>query len=122
MIWIFITTILTGAGGGILMKMGARHLSASDIGSIGGVIAFTLNILTTPALLAGISLYFFSAFLWAFLLTKYDISFVQPILAATYVVTPIAAIFLLQERISLFRWIGIITIVVGVIIVARAQP
>jgi drug/metabolite transporter (DMT)-like permease len=60
-----------------------------------------------------------SAVIWSYLLTKLDISFVQPILALTYVITPLLAIFFLREHVPALRWVGICIIILGVYIVAR---
>ena len=69
--------------------------------------------------MGGMALYFLSAASWLFLLTKLDISFVQPILALTYVVTPILAVFFLGESVPPLRWVGIAVVVVGVYLIAR---
>ena len=118
---IFVLGISMGALGGILMKLGADKLSSVEIGSFGQVPHFLISLLTQPVLLSGMFLYFLSAVAWSYLLTKLDISFVQPILALTYVVTPVLAIFLLGEHVPLLRWVGIAVIILGVIIVARTS-
>lgn len=116
---LFLLGILVGSFGGILMKMGATQIGPVEIHSIGQLFDYLIKLFTNPQSLAGIFLYFLSAVVWAYLLTRLDISFVQPILALTYVVTPILAIFLLNERVEPIRWLGIFIIIVGVIVVAR---
>ena len=115
----FAIGILMGAFGGILMKLGAKSIGPVEVNSLDKAFSFLLHILTNPPLLGGMLLYFLSAVVWAYLLTKLDISFVQPILALTYVVTPILAFWLLQEGVPLMRWVGIAIIIIGVVIVAR---
>lgn len=116
---IFAFTILTGAFGGILMKLGATHIGHVQINSLGLLVGYVFKLFTNLQALAGISLYFISAITWSYLLTKLDISFVQPILALTYVVTPILAIFILGEHVPAMRWVGIFIVIVGVFVVAR---
>lgn len=116
----FAIGILMGAFGGILMKLGAKNIGSVEINSIGSAFNFVLHLFTSPVLLGGMVLYFLSAVIWAYLLTKLDISFVQPILALTYVVTPILALVLLHENVPMARWAGIVIIIIGVAIVARA--
>lgn len=116
---IFLFGILMGASGGILMKHGASQIGHVQIHSIAQLIHYIFKLFTNFPSLAGVLLYFFSAVVWAYLLTKFDISFVQPILALTYVVTPILAIFLLNEHVKPMRWLGILIIIIGVFIVAR---
>lgn len=110
-----------GALGGILMKMGATQIGHVEVNSLTQLIAYLIKLFTNFYSLSGVVLYFFSAVVWSYLLTKLDISFVQPILALTYVVTPILAIVLLNEQIPLLRWIGISVIILGVFIVARTS-
>jgi len=116
---IFCFGILNGAFGGILMKKGATQIGHIEVHSLGQLVNYLFKLFTNAESLTGMFLYFFSAVVWSYLLTKLDISFVQPILALTYVVTPILAIILLNEHVVLMRWIGIFVIVIGVFIVAR---
>lgn len=112
--------ILAGALGGILMKLGATHIGHVQINSFAKLISYLTKLAINPLSLSGIFLYFLSALIWSFLLTKLDISFVQPILALTYVVTPILAIIFLDEHVSVIRWLGITIIILGVYVVARS--
>ena len=118
---IFIVGITIGAMGSILLKIGAGHLGHIEIGSFQQMIQFVFRLLTDLTALAGMTMYFLSGLIWSYLLTKLDISFVQPILALTYVATPILAIVLLGEHVPLLRWVGIAVIVLGVVIVARTS-
>lgn len=101
------------------MKLGARHIGQVEIHSISQLLSYLFKLFTNYESLLGIFLYFLSAVIWSYLLTKLDISFVQPILALTYVITPILAIFLLSEHVAPMRWAGIFVIILGVFIVAR---
>jgi drug/metabolite transporter (DMT)-like permease len=108
-----------GALGGIFMKIGATRIGQVEIQGIAQMFDYLFKLFTTIPSLVGIILYFMSAVVWSYLLTKLDISFVQPILALTYVLTPLLAIFLLREHVPAIRWIGICIIILGVFIVAR---
>lgn len=116
---IFLFGITIGSIGGILMKIGAKQIGQIEINSFNQLIDFLVRLFTNVPSLAGVFLYFLSAVTWSYLLTKLDISLVQPILALTYVVTPILAIFILGDHIPAMRWLGILVIILGVFIVAR---
>ncbi len=118
---IFIFGITVGAFGGILMKIGADSLGSVEINTFQQFINFLFRLFTNITSLAGMFLYFLSAVTWSYLLTKLDISYVQPILALTYVATPILAILLLNEHVPPVRWVGIAVIVLGVFIVAKTS-
>ena len=117
---IFALGIIMGSVGGILMKIGARQLGHVEINSLAGMFHFLFRLFTNVPSLIGVFLYFSAAMAWSFLLTKLDLSFVQPILALTYVLTPILAIFLLGEHVTPLRWTGVLVIIAGVYIVARS--
>jgi drug/metabolite transporter (DMT)-like permease len=116
---LFALSIIFGASGAILMKIGAGQMGAIQLNSLHSGIDFLIKMLTNPTVVSGMGLYFFSAALWLYLLTKLDISIVQPILALTYVMTPILAIIFLNENVPPMRWLGILVIIFGVFIVAR---
>ena len=117
---LFIIGIVFGSFGGILMKSASSTMPAVDISSFHQAYYFFSRMFTNPTMLSGIALYFASTLIWMYLLTRLPISFVQPILALTYVITPILAIFLLHESVSVARWIGIMVILFGVFLVARS--
>lgn len=116
---IFLFGIVMGACGGILMKVGAGQIGHVEIHSAIQLIQYLFKLFTNLWSLAGVALYFFSAVIWSYLLTKLAISFVQPILALTYVVTPILALIFLHESVPVMRWVGIVIIIAGVFVVAR---
>ena len=116
---LFIIGIGSGAIGSILMKAGAIQIGHVEINSIGQALSFLFHVFTNIACLGGIGLYFFSALIWQYLLTKLPISYVQPILALTYVATPVLAMFFLGEQVPAIRWLGIAIIILGVYIVAK---
>src|SRR4051812_44564276 len=100
---LFLFGISMGAFGGILMKIGATQIGPQQVSSIGQLYNYLFQLFTNIPSLAGVMLYFFSAVVWAYLLTKLSISFVQPILALTYVITPILAILILHEHVPFVR-------------------
>lgn len=119
--FIFLLGISVGAFGGILMKIGAGHIGPIQINSFADLFTFLTKLFTDVTNLVGMFLYFCSAVIWSYLLTKLDISVVQPVLALTYVATPILAFFILGENIPIMRWVGIAIIIVGVVVVARSS-
>jgi len=116
---LFTMSIIFGAVGALLMKIGAGRMGTIQLGSAQAIVHFLAKMFTNPMVLGGMTLYFLSAAVWLYLLTKLDISVVQPVLALTYVVTPILAIIFLNEGVPPMRWFGIFIIILGVFIVAR---
>ena len=105
---------LMSAVGGVFLKLGALRLDGIN------TIADFWRILTDWQIVVGLGMYFIPAVLWIYMLRKIDLSLLQPLLAIVYIVTPILAIFILKEHVSVMRWAGIAVITVGVVMVARS--
>lgn len=78
-----------------------------------------------PNVLLGVALEaaFFGALLY--LLSQRDVSLVWPLTALGFVITALAAKFILKEEVSTLRWVGVALIVLGAALVsysARTKP
>ena len=77
------------------------------------------RILTSSQVVLGIFLYFVSVFFWLYALTRVELSYAAPFLALTYVLMVLCSWLFLGEQISAARWVGVIVVSLGVLIVAR---
>lgn len=111
---LLISGVLMSAGGGFFLKVGAVQIDHStDLESIFYQVVFNLPIII------GVMMYFFPVMIWIFLLKKIELSFLQPLFSLTYAVTPILATLFLNENVSFTRWLGILIIIIGVIVIAK---
>jgi len=67
--------------------------------------------------LGGAFLYLFATAFWIYLLNKYPLSYIYPMIAFAYAVGAILAMTVLKEQISFLRWSGIFLVVVGVAVI-----
>ena len=114
-IFLFAVGILLGSIGWILMKIWASKLPPFSFS-----IDYLISMFSNLYILVSFILYFIPALIWTYLLTKYDISFVQPMLSLTYVVTPLLAMFIIDEKVSVLRWLWIVIIIIWVFIVSKS--
>ena len=105
---------LLSAIGGIFLKLGAMRLSP-----IHGVLDL-FAILLNWRIMAGLALYFIPAVIWILLLRKVELSLLQPLMSMVYIVTPLLAVYFLDEHVSASRWAGIAVIVIGVVMISRS--
>ena len=112
---LFLLGVLMSAAGGIFLKIGS-----ADIQYEGGVTATALQIALNWKILLGMLMYFIPVLIWIFMLKKIDLSYLQPLFSLMYVVTPILAIFVLNEQVPTLRWFGIGVVALGVLIIARS--
>jgi drug/metabolite transporter (DMT)-like permease len=56
-----------------------------------------------------------------YLLGQRDVSFVWPLTAISFVMTTLAARFILHENVNILRWSGVIVIVIGAAIISYGE-
>lgn len=59
------------------------------------------------------------ALLWIYCLSKVQLSIAYPFMALSYVLVVVMSAFLLNENVSITRWIGVIVICIGVFLASR---
>jgi len=110
-----VSAAILGGSAQVLFKKGM-----TDVGEI-SVIEMTKQFLkiiaTNRYILAGVVIYAISTIIYLAALSKGELSMLYPIIAVSYIVAAILSVFVLGERITLIRWIGIFTIVAGVVMV-----
>jgi len=76
---------------------------------------------TNPSVLLGVALEaaFFGALLY--LLSQRDVSLIWPLTSLGFVITAIAAKYILKEEVSALRWAGVALIVVGAALVSYSE-
>lgn len=112
---LILACVLLGAVGGVLLKAGAVNVDYTR----GGAAALR-DALTEPLLVAGVLLYAVPLVGYVLLLKTVPLSVLQPVLALTYVVTPLLGRVFYAEQVPPLRWAGIAVIVAGVVIVAQS--
>lgn len=112
---LLIAGVLLSALGGFFLKAGAVQVQYNE-----GLLPAIFQALLNWKIILGVLMYFIPVMIWIFLLREVELSFLQPLFATVYVVTPILATLFLNENVSISRWSGIFVIVVGVLIVARS--
>ena len=96
--------VISGMGAGqILFK------SAAGSGSI-------VDILLSPVFWLAVALYGAVTIAWVILLTQVDLVRAYPIMAATYVIVPVASAFFLGEEFGPIYGLGVTFIVIGIVL------
>ena len=118
---VLILALVVEAVGVVFLSRGLKQIgevqtvSAREIGRIIGKGA------TNPSILLGVALEaaFFGALLY--LLSQRDVSLIWPLTALGFVVTALAAKFILHEQVSALRWAGVALIVIGATLVSYSE-
>ena len=59
-----------------------------------------------------------SVIVWMYVLKRYEFSIAYPMLSISYVISLLSGYFIFQETITPTRWIGVLIVMAGVILIA----
>lgn len=119
-IMIIVSTVL-GATGQILMKKGMMIIGKLDNAKkFSDYFFYYLKSIFSPYVFSGLLCYVISMIIWLWILSQIDLSYARPIVALGYVIVTLYSYFFLNETFGWDRWVGIILIIIGVILVARS--
>ena len=112
--WLFlILSILCGALGQVFFKMGVGKVSTNQLS-----FSFFFEVVKNPWVLLGCVSYGISFLLWMYILKFFEVSFARPLNSVGYIITYIFAIILLGEAFTIRRFVAIIIIITGVILLS----
>lgn len=98
--------------GQILFKVGSQGKTLAGISDM-------IKLMFSPVVLVALCLYAGTTMLWLYILSKVDISFAYPIQALAFPVVMIVSAFMFHEQIPTIRWVGVVIIFIGVLLVVQ---
>ena len=107
--------------GVVLLKKGMIQIGDMNGITVAEILRVCKSGATNPQILLGV---FFEALFFICLLilmSKSDISFLWPLTGLSFVFATFAAIWFLNEHVSVARWIGVILIVIGAAFISYSQ-
>ena len=112
--------VVLGSVGQILLKLGMNQVGKLEVGVTTDYISILFRIFSTPLILFALPVYAISLVFWLFVLSRLPLSVAYPLLAMAYVTNPLLACIILHETISIYHFLGIIVICVGVLIISQS--
>ena len=112
-----LTSIGLAAVAQLLMKHGMRIIGVFPAREI---FSRLFSIILNPFVFAGLFLFGISAVIWLIVLSRLELSFVYPMVSIAYIIVAIASFFFFGEKVTYIRWIGILTICLGVFFISRS--
>jgi drug/metabolite transporter (DMT)-like permease len=80
-------------------------------------ISSILRVLFIPNIILGLFLYFIALLIYLYSLTKLELSLAYPLLSFSFIFVTIFSVFLLKEKITIKRALGILLIILGIVLV-----
>jgi uncharacterized membrane protein len=114
--------VIFGPLGNVLLGKGMKGLGSIGTGTATEAFPVLFRALTSGTIWLGIGslLTFFVAY--TLVLSLADYSFVQPASSVAYGVVAVLAHFMLRETITPMRWLGVLIICLGVLVVGHTPP
>lgn len=113
------TGVMLNAAAQILMKAGTNSIGYFEF-SMANIVPIGWRLATEWHIVVALFCYALSVIIWILALSRVPVSIAFPLLSMAYIVTAIAAWYLLGEALSLTKVAGIVVIILGVIIISRA--
>lgn len=114
--------VVFGPLGNVLLGKGMKRIGAVQLTNVAETLHLVSRVLASPTIWAGIAslITFFTAY--TLVLSWADYSYVQPASSVSYAMVALLAHFLLREAISPVRWVGVMIICLGVLVVGYTPP
>jgi uncharacterized membrane protein len=114
--------VIFGPLGNVLLGKGMKHIGAVSIGTPAEALHVLSHVLSSGTIWLGIGslMIFFAANM--LVLSWADYSYVQPASSVAYGMSALMAHFLLREVVTPTRWVGVVIICLGVLVVGYTPP
>jgi hypothetical protein len=114
--------VIFGPLGNVLLGKGMKRIGAVGVATPSEAIDFLSRILTSGTIWLGIGSLAILFLANMLVLSWADYSYVQPASSVAYGMSALLAHFLLHEVITPIRWIGVLLICLGVLVVGHTPP
>ena len=118
-LYIFLS-ILFAVASQLIIKWKMSAFDLSHMTSLWGKFFFAGSMLLNPYIILSILLTLLSGLSWMIAMTKFDISYAYPYTALGYVCILGFSVVLFHEPLNLYKIIGVIFIITGIVIVSKA--
>jgi uncharacterized membrane protein len=111
--------VLFGSVGNTILSKGMKDVGDLDLSRLKAIEAGAVSVLTSGTVWLGIALMLLFMVCHMLVLSRADYSFVMPFSAIAYALVPLLGYLFLHEQVSAARWIGIVLIFFGVLLINR---
>jgi drug/metabolite transporter (DMT)-like permease len=115
-------SVILGPLGNVFLGKAMKHAGSFNSASIFDLAPIASRVVTSGYIWLGVACLLGFMVVHMLLLTWADYSYVQPATSLAYLSIAVLSYFLLGEKISLLRWLGISVICLGVFLVGRTAP
>ncbi|KAF0135058.1 MAG: hypothetical protein FD145_196 [Candidatus Saganbacteria bacterium] len=114
---ILVVSVSLAVVGQLLMKQGMNQFGTFPISQI---ITKIIPMFLNPWVFSGLVAFAFSSIFWLAVLSRLQLSLAYPMVSIAYVVVTFASIIFFKEQVALIRWVGVLVICFGVVLISRS--
>lgn len=114
---IFFLIVVCGTGGELCVSRAMKNVGEARGFHPAEVVRVVLRALREPWMWTGVAMMALAFFALLGALSVYNVTFVVPITALSYVAGAIGSVVFLHERVSMQRWMGVLLVAIGVTLV-----
>ena len=114
---LFAVIVAAGTGGELCVSRAMKLVGEATSFHPAEVVKVILRSLRQPWMWAGVAMMALAFFALLGALSAYNVSFVVPVTALSYVAGALGGVLFLRERVNTQRWIGVALVAIGVVLV-----
>ncbi len=114
---LFSVIVLAGTGGEICVSRAMKQVGEATSFHPAHIVRVVLRALHEPWMWAGVGMMALAFFALLGALSIYNVSFVVPVTALSYIAGALGGVVFLHERINFWRWLGVLLVAIGVTLV-----
>lgn len=112
-------TVFFAVSSQLIVKWQMSHHSLEHYNGIYDKFLFAIGMLIHPFIILSLVLTLLSGLSWMIAMTKFDISYAYPYTALGFVLILIFSSILFNEVMSIYKIVGMLLIVIGILVVSR---
>jgi len=114
---LFTLIVASGTGGELCVSRAMKAVGEAASFHPAEIVRVILRALREPWMWAGVGMMALAFFALLGALSSFNVSFVVPVTALSYVAGAFGGVVFLHERVSLQRWLGVLLVAIGVTLV-----
>lgn len=114
--------VMCSSTGDIVLSRGMKQVGSVSFASAGALGSSFIHITSSATVWLGILLLSLYTVSYMVVLSWADYSYVQPASAVGYAIVPLLGYLVLGEPVNSLRWVGVLCICLGVLLITQTHP
>lgn len=117
---VIILSVLCSSAAQIALKKGMMQCDCSFALQASNILPLITALVLNPFVVAGVLLHVFALFTWLYVLKHVEVSYAYPFISMGFVVVLLFSHLFFNETINLYRIVGVLLVILGIILIGRS--